>query len=110
MTSLHKSATWRSGYAADCKSVHTGSIPVVASTIQINFAGSNSEVDQPSLRVARASDDMSRREVASAFPLLDLDRGVVDAEPARQSFDRLAEERVIEPNARPHEMRRQGGL
>ena len=24
-------ATWRSGYAADCKSVHTGSIPVVAS-------------------------------------------------------------------------------
>ena len=24
-------ATWRSGYAADCKSVYTGSIPVVAS-------------------------------------------------------------------------------
>src|SRR5262245_19950111 len=68
------------------------------------------EADQPSLRVARASDDMSRREVASAFPLLDLDRGVVDAEPARQPFDRLAEERVVEPNVRPHEMRRQGGL
>ncbi len=26
-----REATWRSGYAADCKSVHTGSIPVVAS-------------------------------------------------------------------------------
>ncbi len=24
-------ATWRSGYAAACKAVHTGSIPVVAS-------------------------------------------------------------------------------
>jgi hypothetical protein len=26
-------ATWRSGYAADCKSVHAGSIPAVASTL-----------------------------------------------------------------------------
>ena len=26
------SASWRSGYAADCKSVYTGSIPVLAST------------------------------------------------------------------------------
>ena len=25
-------ASWRSGYAADCKSVYTGSIPVLAST------------------------------------------------------------------------------
>src|SRR5690606_40598332 len=25
-------ATWRSGYAADCKSAHAGSIPAVAST------------------------------------------------------------------------------
>ena len=33
VTSLHKSATWRSGYAADCKSVHPGSIPGVASTL-----------------------------------------------------------------------------
>jgi hypothetical protein len=31
-------ATWRSGYAADCKSVHTGSIPVVASN-KINQLG-----------------------------------------------------------------------
>ena len=28
-------ATWRSGYAADCKSVYTGSIPVVASNTQL---------------------------------------------------------------------------
>ena len=27
------SASWRSGYAADCKSVYTGSIPVLASNI-----------------------------------------------------------------------------
>jgi hypothetical protein len=26
-------ASWRSGYAADCKSVYTGSIPVLASNI-----------------------------------------------------------------------------
>jgi hypothetical protein len=26
-------ATWRSGYAAACKAVHTGSIPVVASRL-----------------------------------------------------------------------------
>ena len=28
---LPVAASWRSGYAADCKSVHTGSIPVLAS-------------------------------------------------------------------------------
>ncbi len=27
------SASWRSGYAADCKSVYTGSIPVLASIL-----------------------------------------------------------------------------
>ena len=27
------SASWRSGYAADCKSVYTGSIPVLASSL-----------------------------------------------------------------------------
>jgi hypothetical protein len=27
-------ATWRSGDAADCKSVHAGSIPAVASTLK----------------------------------------------------------------------------
>ena len=27
---LHDLATWRSGYAAACKAVYTGSIPVVA--------------------------------------------------------------------------------
>jgi hypothetical protein len=27
----HSMATWRSGYAAACKAVYTGSIPVVAS-------------------------------------------------------------------------------
>ena len=35
-------ASWRSGYAADCKSVHTGSIPVLASTLNqwvMGFAG-----------------------------------------------------------------------
>jgi hypothetical protein len=31
-------ATWRSGYAADCKSVHAGSIPAVASTHLKGFA------------------------------------------------------------------------
>ena len=30
--SLDSAATWRSGYAAACKAVYTGSIPVVAST------------------------------------------------------------------------------
>ena len=30
----HMAATWRSGYAADCKSVHAGSIPAVASKPQ----------------------------------------------------------------------------
>ena len=29
-------ATWRSGYAADCKSVYTGSIPVVASKVPLS--------------------------------------------------------------------------
>ena len=31
-TYLHCGATWRSGYATVCKTVYTGSIPVVAST------------------------------------------------------------------------------
>src|SRR5664279_4215638 len=30
----HNEATWRSGYAADCKSVHPGSIPGVASSLR----------------------------------------------------------------------------
>ena len=30
-THLGLAASWRSGYAADCKSVYTGSIPVLAS-------------------------------------------------------------------------------
>jgi hypothetical protein len=29
-------ATWRSGYAADCKSAHPGSIPGVASTFSFD--------------------------------------------------------------------------
>ena len=31
------SASWRSGYAADCKSVYTGSIPVLASNLFNNL-------------------------------------------------------------------------
>jgi hypothetical protein len=30
-------ATWRSGDAADCKSVHAGSIPAVASTKSMTY-------------------------------------------------------------------------
>ena len=32
-------ATWRSGYVADCKSAHPGSIPGVASTQLSDFVG-----------------------------------------------------------------------
>ena len=32
LTPFSRLATWRSGYAADCKSVYAGSIPAVAST------------------------------------------------------------------------------
>jgi hypothetical protein len=32
-------ASWRSGYAADCKSVYTGSIPVLASNDFKGLAG-----------------------------------------------------------------------
>jgi hypothetical protein len=32
-------ATWRSGYAADCKSVYAGSIPAVASNPFPHFSG-----------------------------------------------------------------------
>ena len=60
MTSLHKSATWRSGYAADCKSVHTGSIPVVASTLpSSNLPGS----------VCCSFADSVRLAVRDRFPL-----------------------------------------
>jgi hypothetical protein len=31
-------ATWRSGYAAACKAVYTGSIPVVASVASLAFS------------------------------------------------------------------------
>ena len=34
-------ATWRSGYAAACKAVHTGSIPVVASESKGSKQGPN---------------------------------------------------------------------
>ncbi len=35
---LARKATWRSGYAADCKSVYGGSIPSVASIFKLlNF-------------------------------------------------------------------------
>ncbi len=32
---LHRGATWRSGYATVCKTVYSGSIPDVASTISM---------------------------------------------------------------------------
>jgi hypothetical protein len=37
-------ATWRSGYAAVCKTVYPGSIPGVASTREINHLAANAEL------------------------------------------------------------------
>ena len=36
---LAVAATWRSGYAAACKAVYTGSIPVVASSLRARAGG-----------------------------------------------------------------------
>ena len=40
-TYRHCGATWRSGYATVCKTVYTGSIPVVASTKSMTYDGGN---------------------------------------------------------------------
>ncbi len=48
-------ATWRSGYAAACKAVYTGSIPVVASTNPANAGFCRSETPRQWQRSARIS-------------------------------------------------------
>lgn len=52
--STNSKARWRNGYAADCKSVYTGSIPVRASIFQLtSYAGAHAWLPgtgPPSLR------------------------------------------------------------
>ena len=48
------SASWRSGYAADCKSVYTGSIPVLASNLFQGLSGGRTPSPRESKRILSA--------------------------------------------------------
>jgi hypothetical protein len=59
-------ATWRSGYAAVCKTVYPGSIPGVASTREINRLGDR-EGGRPDPRHAAAYDHQHRAAGARQY-------------------------------------------
>jgi hypothetical protein len=60
-------ATWRSGYAAVCKTVYPGSIPGVASTREINHLAANAELLVMGWAGAREP-ERRRRDCEGAVP------------------------------------------
>src|ERR1700691_4859492 len=61
-------ATWRSGYAAACKAVYTGSIPVVAfgATARTSDGFLGSDRVRPSVRKRRGTSGPGPRQAAAA--------------------------------------------
>src|SRR5215211_6709693 len=78
-------ASWRSGYAEDCKSLHPGSIPGEAS-ISLNAPAAS---DRPASRLDHVSDLVPGGAAPCVFPVDPPQRGRGRAWP-KPEFERLA--------------------